>query len=258
MEAPSLARPARFVSRPTRRPDSRRKPASRSTSIPVHTGPRGGGGGSRRAEATTVATWPRRAVTLPPPAGCTRLDRNTTNVSDAGSIQSEVPVKPVWPYEPTGNRSPRFEEYRESMSHPSPRRSARCGGVETRVIRVTVSGASRRTPSRAPPPSSIAQNRARSPAVLNSPAWPATPPMRRAVGSCTRPRSMVAPGPPHGHASGAHASVGAIRGTSRAGGAKPVSTMPRGSKIRSCANRSRVWPLTRLTISPSNMKFRSL
>ena len=94
--------------------------------------------------------------------------------------------------------------------------------------------------------------------MLKSPAWPATPPIRRAVGSCTRPRSMVAPGPPQGHARGAQASVGAIRGTSSAGGSKPVSAMPRGAKIRSRANRSRGRPLTRRTISPRSMKFRSL
>ena len=97
VDAPSLARPVRFVSRPTRCPDNRRKPSSRSTSTPVHTGPGGVAGASRRAEATTVATSPRSAVTLPPPAGWTRLDRKTTKVSDAGSIQSDVPVKPVWP-----------------------------------------------------------------------------------------------------------------------------------------------------------------
>ena len=38
-------------------------------------------------------------------------------------------------------------------------------------------------------PSSIRQNRARSSAVENSPAWPATPDRRRALPSCTTPRS---------------------------------------------------------------------
>ena len=96
--APFIARPVRFVSRPTRWPESGRKPSSRSTSTPVHTAAApAGAGGSTTAEATTVATRPRSAVTLPPPEGCTRLDRKMTKVSDAGSSQSEVPVKPVWP-----------------------------------------------------------------------------------------------------------------------------------------------------------------
>ena len=47
------------------------------------------------------------------------------------------------------------------------------------------------------------------------PACPATPPIRRAVGSCTVPRSIAARGPPHGQASGVHASVGAMRAAAR-------------------------------------------
>ena len=82
--------------------------------------------------------------------------------------------------------------------------------------------------------------------------------MRRAVGSCTRPRSMTAPGPPQGQPKGAHGSVGAMRGASAAGGLNVVSAIARGPKIRSCANRSRDSPLTRRTISPNSMKFRSL
>ena len=39
----------------------------------------------------------------------------------AGSIQSDVPVKPVCPNDPTGSSSPRLDEYDESMSQPSPR-----------------------------------------------------------------------------------------------------------------------------------------
>ena len=57
--------------------------------------------------------------------------------------------------------------------------------------------------------------------------------IRRAVGSCTVPRSMTASGPSQGQPSGGHASVGAIRGASEDGGLNIVSSMPSGPKIRS-------------------------
>src|SRR6266536_1566764 len=62
------------------------------------------------APAAIDATRPRNEATSPLPSGCTRLLRKTTNISVAGSIQIEVPVKPVWPNEPSGNKSPRFVE----------------------------------------------------------------------------------------------------------------------------------------------------
>ena len=86
------------------------------------------------------------------------------------------------------------------------------------------------------------QKLARSAAVLNRPAWPATPPMRRAVGSCTTPRSIVISGPWHGQPKRVQLSVGAIRGASDAGGLNIVSLMPSGSKMRSRANRSSGMP----------------
>ncbi len=68
-----------------------------------------------------VATRARSGVTSPRPSGCTRFDRNTTNTRVAGSIQSDVPVNPVWPNDPSGSNSPRLAEYDESMSQPRPR-----------------------------------------------------------------------------------------------------------------------------------------
>ena len=62
------------------------------------------------------------------------------------------------------------------------------GGVWGSVNLATVSGLKRRTPSSSPPSSIIWAKRARSSAVENRPAWPATPPMLRAVGSWTTPR----------------------------------------------------------------------
>ena len=71
-----------------------------------------------------------------------------TYVSVNGSIHMDVPVKPVWPKEPTGNRSPRLPENCESISHPSPRRigwsAGPCGVVNFR----TVNGLKMRTPFR--------------------------------------------------------------------------------------------------------------
>ena len=146
------------------------------------------------------------------------------------------------------------------MSHPSPRTSRIPAGVAGDVMRATVSGARMRAPSSAPSPRSIRPKRARSAAVENNPAWPATPPMRRAVGSCTAPRSIAAPATPprHGHSRPAHASVGAMRPANSAGGRNIVSCIPSGSKMRSAAKRSSGSPLTRSTISPRSMKFRSL
>ncbi len=77
---------------------------------PVSRIPRTDAGTSVSAEATRVAIRARSGTTSPLPSGWTRFDRNTTNVSVAGSIQIDVPVKPVWPNEPSGNSSPRFDE----------------------------------------------------------------------------------------------------------------------------------------------------
>src|SRR5208337_1668890 len=71
------------------------------------------------------------------------------------------------------------------MSQPKPRSTGAEGGCSGCVIFSTDSG--ERIP---PPPFSKAwANFARSSAVEKRPACPATPPIRRAVGSCTSPRS---------------------------------------------------------------------
>ena len=76
-----------------------------------------------------------------------------------------------------GNSSPRLPESGESMSQPRPRRIGWSGGLCGSVNFSTVSGLNTRTPSSSPPFSIIWAKRARSSAVENSPAWPATPPM---------------------------------------------------------------------------------
>jgi hypothetical protein len=103
-------------------------------------------------------------------------------------------------------------------------------GVEGDVIRSTVAGDRICVPSSRPPFSSIRQKRDRSAAVLNSPAWPATPSMRRAVGSWTTPRRKGTSAVfAQGHENGRHRSVGAVRAASNAGGRNIESFMPSGS-----------------------------
>src|SRR2546423_15340235 len=96
-----------------------------------------------------------------------------TYVCDPGSIQIDVPVNPVCPYDrPTGNNSPRLPESGESMSHPKPRRigcgRGDCGvgnfstvhGLKILSPRVSIiwenfassSPVEKKTPGPAPPP----------------------------------------------------------------------------------------------------------
>ena len=192
-------------------------------------------GTSTSDDAATVATRARSGVTSPLPSGCTRFERNTTNTRVAGSIQSDVPVNPVWPNDPSGSNSPRFAEYDESRSQPSPRTFGSPAGVAGDVMRATVSGDRMRVVPTAPPPSSMRQKSERSAAVLNRPAWPATPPMRRAVGSCTTPRSITSMPPrvvasPHGASAALQFCVGAMRPASDAAGLNIVSRIPSGAE----------------------------
>jgi hypothetical protein len=141
-----------------------------------------------------------------------------------------VPVNPVWPNDPIGNSSPRFFEYVVSMSHPNPRRSCMPGGVAGDVMSATIAGDRIRAAPRRPPASSIRQKRDKSAAVLNSPAWPATLSIRRAVGSWTTPRRNGRLASPHGHESWRQRSVGAIRPRIESGGRNIVSFIPSGVK----------------------------
>src|SRR5206468_4283656 len=63
------------------------------------------------APPAIVVTCPRNLVTLPLPSGWTRLLRKMTADSLPGSIQMDVPVKPVWPkLLPDGKALPRLLE----------------------------------------------------------------------------------------------------------------------------------------------------
>ncbi|MEZ5286573.1 MAG: hypothetical protein R2712_17555 [Vicinamibacterales bacterium] len=115
------------------------------------------------------------------------------------------------------------------MSHPSPRFAAIDSGVAREVMRATVAGARMRTPSSVPPASSMRAKRDRSRAVEKRPACPATPPMRREVGSWTTPLRGTAEGRLHGQASiVSQRSVGAILVRWSAEGRNPVSRIPSG------------------------------
>src|ERR1700730_14598621 len=92
------------------------------------------------AAATAVATFERSPIAFPFPRGCTELVNRMMYVWVVGSIHREVPVKPVWPNDPTGSRSPRFDENGESMSQPNPRSAGAVGGCSGRVIFSTASG----------------------------------------------------------------------------------------------------------------------
>src|ERR1700674_857042 len=95
-----------------------------------------------------------------------------------GSIHNEVPVNPVCPNDPTGNRSPRLLENGESISQPNPCRTCDVGGCCGVVIFSTINA-----DRMGPPFNNAWENFAKSSAVENRPACPATPPIRRAVGS---------------------------------------------------------------------------
>ena len=140
------------------------------------------------------------------------------------------------------------------MSQPRPRTGCIVAGVAGRIIFATVSGDSTRAPFQLPPASSIRAKVARSSPVLKSPACPATPPIRLAVGSWTTPRSIGAPGVLQGQASGWQASVGAMRSRSDSGGRNIVSCIPSGPNARAFRNASSVCFETISTMWPSRKK----
>src|SRR5947208_11514406 len=78
---------------------------------------------SLTASAASVARSRWRGWISPDESGWIRLERNIQKVCENGSIHRQTPVKPVWPKEPIGNRSPRGRLNSESMSQPKPRRA---------------------------------------------------------------------------------------------------------------------------------------
>src|SRR5689334_19125979 len=116
--------------------------------------------------------------------GFTRLVRTTTNRSFSGSIQIEVPVKPVWPKLQGEKNWPALEPP-SGESQPS----ALVDSLPCRAVqRAIVAGLTIRTPfTPSPPLRIIMEKSARSFAVEKSPAWPATPPSAYEFSSWTVP-----------------------------------------------------------------------
>ena len=200
----------------------RREPAAGRTEVAP--GERGlaptPAGDSMTAEAATVATRARSGVTSPLPSGCTRFDRNTTN----------MPRRRIDPDRRAGEAGVAERADRQQLAAIRRERGidvpaeaadvpvvARRPGV---VIFATASGDSTRVPRYAPPPEQHAAEDRQVGGRAEQPAWPATPPIRRAVGSCTMPRSIVISGPSHGQPYGVQLSVGAIAGAGAAAGSE--------------------------------------
>ena len=184
------------------------------------------------AVAATVATRARSGVTSPLPSGCTRFDRNTTNRPVAGSIQRDVPVKPVWPNDPIGSSSPRLAEYAESKSQPSARTLRSSPGVAGVVILATVSGdEDARTAETAAPEQHPAEHREiggrAEQAGVSGHARPCDGrwDRERCPGASSCPARRMA------SRTACSVSVGATRGCRPAGGLNIVSFMPSGAKI---------------------------
>ena len=130
------------------------------------------------------------------------------------------------------------------MSQPNPRRTCAEGGCSGVVIFSTISGGNTVLPA-----SRAWANFDKSSAVENNPACPATPPMRRAVGSCTTPRSILL---------FSSYWVGAIFGRQAAGGRKRVCVIFSGLKMFFSQYWSSVVPEMCSTSAPSVMKLMSL
>ena len=249
MRVPSLATPLAFVMSPTRAPRRRANCSARSTSIPVLTVPspaHASGTGGPSAAPAMLAILPASGFTAPRPSGWTRLLRNTTKRSFSGSIQRDVPVYPPWPIARHESASPRFDE--KPLRESQPRARTAPGTSSADSIVAIVRGDRMCAPSSSPSRRMAWAKRARSSPVENSPAWPATPPILYARGSCTSPRIQCP----------SRISVGAARTRSSSGGRKEVSVICSGSKMLRRANAARSYPLTRRTISPSTMKPTSL
>ena len=216
---------------------------------------------STSADAATVATRARSGVTSPLPSGCTRFDRNTTNISR----------QRIDPDRRAGEAGVAERAERQQLAAVGRVRWSRCPSrgrarwdrparvAGARHLRDGQRRRGSRAPWNAPPPSSMRQKIARSAAVLNSPAWPATPPIRRAVGSWTTPRSICV-ARPLARPAERRAALG--RRDPRAAATRAAGTSCPSCRAarRSCcfANSSSGSPLTRRTMSPSRKKLMSL
>src|ERR1044071_4762224 len=186
-----------------------------------------------RAASSSATTVSATAMRSGPTRGllrvrCTRLVSSTITSRGVGSIQIDVPVKPVCPKLVESIRAPALL-FGEGVSQPSAREEP-----GTRFWRRVNS---RRTDGRTegrkvdgpPPPTGNlpsfrpsvslnihSPNVSKSSALPNSPAWPATPPSHAAFSSCTSPRTIR-------FRQAVSYSVGAIRATHSGGGREMVA-----------------------------------
>ncbi|SDL16716.1 hypothetical protein SAMN05216298_2846 [Glycomyces sambucus] len=208
--------------------------------------PRSGRTGTARPSGREAAR--RYALAVPRfRVGCTRFVSSTSSVPASGSSTIDVPVYPVCPTV-TGELIASMYQ-RWPSCQPSPRAAASpipafmSVNTERAVASLTISASPYRPPLRI-----ICPNTARSHAVANTPACPATPPNAHAFSSWTSPCTV--PRPVHGWN-----SVAAVR--ARSTGLYPVSLRPSGSHTYSATSSSRRWPVTRSRTLPRTMRLRS-
>jgi len=121
----------------------------------------------QRAEDRVHDRRPRLGHEVPDSRGCTRFVSRMTKSRRAGSIHSDVPVKPVC-RTPAGTRS--FPPSIRRTACPRPRARLEPAGIPARRVKsATVSAETRRRPPYEPPSSSICAKRARSGAVSEQP-----------------------------------------------------------------------------------------
>src|SRR5262249_60073762 len=123
-------------------------------------GPAASADGAKKSSApTAAATRLRRSRILlaPPPLGCTRLVRMIMYVRVGGSIQTAVPVNPVWPTEFIGKNGAISPENDEDTSQPRLRTPS--GWGERCHIICTVDAFKMRLPSSSPSLTSMRQIR---------------------------------------------------------------------------------------------------
>ena len=212
----------------------------------------GRSGASTIAAAASVATSYRSAVgEAPRPSGCSRLVRMMTNVSVSGSIQRLVPVKPGVA-EAGGTEQPAARRALARLDVP-----AQAPALVRRASRRRRSWSGRPAArarggrwARLRRSSSVWAKIARSSAVANSPAWPATPPSARDRGSWTTPRSIRPPGV-------SRLGRGDPLDRDRAAGSRPVDRPEMGVLHAERVRRSAPWrtrraarPLIRSTSRP--------
>src|SRR5579875_952301 len=187
--------------------------------------------------------------------GCTRLVSSVIAIARDGSIQIDVPVNPRWPTASGEKYRPELECCGEGVSQPSAQVEPATVPSRRQNSRVTLCGMNCERPAQLAMSSAAIRSTSR--AGANSPACPATPPIAKALSSCTSPTRRRLR---DGHISVA-ANISATGSRRRERtiemSIKSVDLSLSGRKIRSRQIRLRLAPVIRSMVSPSRMKFRS-